>query len=103
MSIDLLDEDPRPLAQEARDLPRLRGDRPVDPSTLWRWHARGLRGVKLEIVRVGGTACTSKLALRRFFERVEAARQMAVAPPPAPSHHPTVADRAADELAALGI
>jgi hypothetical protein len=103
MSVNLLDEDPHSLAQEARDLPRVRANGPVDPSTLWRWHSRGLRGVKLEIIRIGGTACTSKAALRRFFERVEAARQKAVVPPPAHPQHPSAADRAADELAAFGI
>jgi hypothetical protein len=66
--IDVLLERTMPLAQAARRLPRLRGGRRVAPSTLWRWASAGLRGVRLEVVRVGGTCCTSEEALRRFFD-----------------------------------
>jgi hypothetical protein len=102
MSLDLLDEGALPLAQAARSLPSLRGGRPVDPSTLWRWSAKGLRGVRLEIVRVGGTACTSRAALRRFFAAVEAARYP-TAPTPGTPAPPSGADQAAKELATFGI
>jgi hypothetical protein len=37
---------------------------------LYRWAKRGLRGVKLETIRVGGTLCTSLEALQRFCERL---------------------------------
>jgi hypothetical protein len=103
MPVDPLSPDTLTLAQAARLLPSLRAGRPVDPSTLWRWASRGLHGVRLPIVRVGGTACTSREALRKFLADVEAARQKAVAPPPAPVQRPPAADRAADELAAFGI
>lgn len=44
--------------------------------TLWRWAKKGLNGpdgqkVHLEIVRVGGTNCTSIEALQRFFDRLQ--------------------------------
>jgi hypothetical protein len=70
MAIDLLSENPRPLSQEARDLPRLRGGKSVSPSTIWRWSRFGIRGVKLETIKIGGTTCTSAAALRRFFARL---------------------------------
>jgi hypothetical protein len=65
--INTLTETVVPFAEAARRLPRLRGDRPVNPATLWRWASSGLRGVVLETCRVGGTRCTSLEALSRFF------------------------------------
>jgi hypothetical protein len=70
MDIDPFSETPISFAEAARRLPRLRNGRPVSPATLWRWASHGLRGVRLETVRVGGTCCTSLEALRRFFERI---------------------------------
>ena len=35
--------------------------------TLHRWRLRGIRGVKLETIRIGGRTFTSKAALRRFI------------------------------------
>jgi hypothetical protein len=67
MAIDPLAEEVLSMSQAARRLPRLRADRPVSPSTLWRWATNGLRGTRLEIIRVGGTTCTSVEALGRFF------------------------------------
>ncbi len=37
---------------------------------VYRWASRGLRGVKLEWVQVGGRRYTSREALNRFFERL---------------------------------
>ena len=54
----------RLLRSAARDGERL------DFSTIYRWHLRGLRGVKLEGVRVGGTLCTTEAAIIRFIERM---------------------------------
>jgi hypothetical protein len=42
-------------------------------STLWRWSARGVRGVKLETCVVGGKRFTSHEALARFAARCSAA------------------------------
>ena len=42
-------------------------------STLHRWRLRGVRGVKLETVLVGGRRFTSHEALERFIERTTAA------------------------------
>ena len=39
-------------------------------STLYRWATAGCRGVVLESIQVGGTRCTSREALQRFFERL---------------------------------
>jgi hypothetical protein len=96
--IDPLADELFPLAQAAQRLPRLRGGRPVNPSTLWRWATSGLRGVKLEICRVGGVACTSAEALRRFFAELNG--RPANTPRPRPTDHDQRVER---ELDARGI
>jgi hypothetical protein len=67
MAIDPISEQLLSLSQAAKRLPHLRKDRPIAPSTLWRWASAGLRGVKLETVKVGGATCTSVEALSRFL------------------------------------
>lgn len=52
------------LSQLARRLPRRRMDRPVSPSTCHRWRSPGVRGVRLECVRIGGIWHTSLEAFR---------------------------------------
>ena len=84
MAIDPMSETVVPFAEAARHLPRLRAGRPVSPATLWRWSSHGLRGVRLETVRVGGTTCTSTEALSRFFARL-AGDPVCAASPPAPA------------------
>ena len=69
-SIDPLSEECLTLSQAAKRLPHLRGDRPVAPSTVWRWAQSGVRGVKLETVRIGNTMCTSVEALSRFLAAI---------------------------------
>lgn len=64
----LLAEDPRPLGEvPLLDWVPPRHGRRIHKSTLFRWGQRGLRGVVLETVQVGGTRCTSQSALWRFF------------------------------------
>lgn len=71
--IDPLTEETMPLGQAAKRVPRLRVGRNVHPSTLWRWATAGVKGVKLETVKVGATTCTSIEALGRFFAAVNGA------------------------------
>jgi len=72
---DLLNENSFSLAQAARRLPKVRGQKTPHPSTLFRWAIQGRRSrsgriIRLEIIRVGGTNCTSMEALNRFFDRL---------------------------------
>jgi hypothetical protein len=46
-----------------------------DPSTLWRWAHRGVRGVRLETILIGGRRYTSAEAMARFIERLSVAPQ----------------------------
>ena len=58
------------LTEAARSLPaRRRGKRP-HISCLYRWSTSGCRGVILETIQIGGTRCTSREALSRFFGRL---------------------------------
>lgn len=67
-----ISEDVRPLSDWAPRLPRRRQGRPVNPATLYRWANQGLNGVRLEVIRIGGTTCTSKSALQAFFNALTA-------------------------------
>jgi Protein of unknown function (DUF1580) len=51
-------------------LPRRRRGKRPHMATLYRWAQRGLRGVHLETIRVGGTLCTSVEAIQRFCDRL---------------------------------
>ena len=103
MPIDPFTEETFPFAVAARRLPRTRGDRPVSPATLWRWAAHGLRGVKLETVRVGGTTCTSVEALRRFFAALDASETASTLPAAIPQTALSQAERVDADLARMGI
>ena len=67
MRIDILSDDVLRLSEAAKILPRGRSGKKVHVSTLWRWSSRGIRGVKLETVRMGGLIYTSRKALQGFF------------------------------------
>ena len=47
-------------------LPARANGKRIHISAVYRWVQRGVRGVHLEIVRVGGTSYTSREALQRF-------------------------------------
>src|SRR5262249_20643300 len=72
--IDSASEDLLTLAQAADELPRRRRGRKTHVSTLFRWSTSGCRGVRLETIQVGGTRCTSREALQRFFEALTSSR-----------------------------
>jgi hypothetical protein len=63
------------LTEAAKRIAPIGGKSP-HPSTLWRWGLKGVRGVKLEILRIGGRIVTSMEAVERFSER------LAELPPP---------------------
>lgn len=75
MSIELSSEELRSLSAAANTLPR----RP-HVSTLWRWAQRGIRGIRLETILIGGRRYTSDEALDRFFTAATAAASGATPP-----------------------
>ena len=68
--IDLATENVMPLSEAARTLP----GRPA-VSSVWRWCQKGIAGVRLESLVVGGRRCVSTESLQRFAERVTAAKE----------------------------
>ncbi len=85
--MDIQDEEVFPLSEGAARLPRRRRGRKTHVASLRRWSKTGLRGVKLEVLRVGGVTCTSVEALQRFFDALTAING---APP---AHKPAGAPR----------
>lgn len=66
MAINIDNEEAMSLAEAAKSLPRVNGRRP-SLSTLWRWCRKGLKGVRLDYLRVGRKIVTSREAMNRFF------------------------------------
>ena len=66
--IDIAKEPLLTMAQAARLRPLGRNGRPTHPSTVYRWISHGLRGIRLEAIRLGGTTYTSREALQRFAD-----------------------------------
>ena len=62
--LDLLTEDLISLPEAARELP-------TNPhvSAIYRWCNRGIRGVRLESIKIGGKMFTSRQSLTRFIQR----------------------------------
>ena len=69
MPIDPLAGDLLTLAQAARLFPPRRRESRLATSTLWRWATRGVRGTRLDVVRVGGVTYTTAAAIREFIEQ----------------------------------
>jgi regulator of protease activity HflC (stomatin/prohibitin superfamily) len=67
MAIDLSAESLLTLRQAAKSLPGK-----LHVATLHRWRLRGVRGVKLESILVGGIRYTSEEALQRFADALTA-------------------------------
>jgi hypothetical protein len=57
------------FTEAAKRVPRINGRRP-HPSSFYRWATRGLKGAKLETLKVGGRLCTSLEAVERFFREL---------------------------------
>ncbi len=74
MTIDISREPLLTFAKATRYVPKRRLGRAVRPSTIWRWHKRGVvvdgNRVYLEAVRTPSGHATSVAALERFFGRL---------------------------------
>ncbi len=67
--IDTSIETPISLSDAAKLLPSRRAGKKTHPSTLYRWATHGYKDIRLEVIRIGATLCTSQEALQRFYER----------------------------------
>jgi hypothetical protein len=89
--IDLRAEQLITLEEAAALRPGGRGGRPTHRSTVYRWIGTGVRGVRLEGLRLGGRLYTSREALQRFADRLT---RSDAAPPPPQSMGPAARVRA---------
>jgi hypothetical protein len=98
---DLFDEGLVPLAAASKLLPKRRAGKATHRATLFRWAQVGVKGVRLEVVQVGGVKCTSRAALSRFFQRLTSGGDS----PPAhtKAQRKRRIERAERELASVGI
>ena len=97
---DPTQERPIPLSQ----VPKLKWlpNRP-HVATIFRWVQRGIRGYRLEVLRVGGTLCTSEARLLAFFERITNMSNSPVTTVTTSAARRRDADRVDRELDAAGI
>lgn len=64
----ILTEDSLPFSELVKEFPASR--RP-HVSSLYRWHKRGINGVQLEAIKIGGLHVSSKQALTRFLQATQ--------------------------------
>jgi hypothetical protein len=75
MEINAFEEEVLTFAQAAKILPRRRSGKKTHVCTLYRWATCGIKGIILETIKIGGTTCTSREALQRFFEALSEPRK----------------------------
>lgn len=85
------------LSEAARELP----NRP-HLATLFRWVNPGCRGVRLEVVKLGGKTLTSREALQRFADRLSGGEPAPMSPKQQADRTARVA-KARAELRARGV
>lgn len=66
MSIDITQETVIPFSKIPQWTEDNLGTR-VSPNTAHRWRLRGVRGIKLDTILIGGNRCTSVEKLQSFF------------------------------------
>jgi hypothetical protein len=69
--IDLTNEQLVPIRQVPARLPLRPNGKKLHISAVYRWINGGLKGVRLETTKVGGTTYTSLEALHRFADRLD--------------------------------
>lgn len=69
-----------PLSEVPKMLPLRPNGKRVHISACYRWAGRGVHGIKLEVIRIGGSTYTSREALARFAAALSAGTGNAHAP-----------------------
>ncbi len=91
------------FTEAAKGLPRRRGAKRPHVSTIYRWSSSGCKGVILESIQIGGTRCTSKEALARFFNALTFGEDDKCNPLQRSDRRQRAADDAMDELQREGL
>jgi hypothetical protein len=97
--IDIGNEELIPIRQVPSKLPARANGKQVHVTTVYRWINNGVRGVKLESLKVGGTTYTSAEALQRFAEALS--HPAALSTPPYSLARQREIERAAREVAEI--
>jgi hypothetical protein len=87
------------FVQAGDESPRRRRGRKIHVSCFYRWSTVGCRGIVLETIQIGGTRCTSREALQRFYERLSRPVQTGGGPGPIPAVRTIAQRRRASEAA----
>ena len=66
--IDVANESLITLGDTPKHLPRRPSGKTIHKSTAHRWASRGVRGIVLETIKIGGTIYTSKEAIQRWVK-----------------------------------
>jgi hypothetical protein len=106
MAIDLTSERLITPTEYTRMRPPGRNGRPMHVATAYRHIFPGVRGVRLEHVKIGGNTYTSVEAVQRFADRLTLASERAVEAAPAPRSpraRRRAVERAEAELSRLGV
>jgi hypothetical protein len=74
MAIDIFNEELLKLSKIPANLERRTSER-LNVSTVYRWINRGIAGIRLETILVGGCRYTSTQALNRFFTQSTLAKE----------------------------
>lgn len=80
--IDVQSEKLVPLADVPALLPPSRNGRRPHISVIYRWVQKGLHGIRLEALQLGGRRVTSREALSRFFQALSANAGLSNPDPP---------------------
>jgi hypothetical protein len=97
------------ISQASRRFPPYRENKPIAPSTVFRWMLNGVRlpdgsRVRLEAVRLGGRWLTSAPAIERFIARQTPSLETDSGPRSRSARTNTLAaEQAARELEQLGV
>jgi hypothetical protein len=91
------------LAEAAKHLPRRRAGKRPHVSCVYRWTTSGCKGIVLESLQIGGTRCTSREALTRFFNRLTQGDAPDVPPIRTAAQRQRAADSAIKELERAGV
>lgn len=63
------DQDLIPIGEVHKHLPMRPGGKRIHKSVVYRWALKGVRGVRLETLHIGGRVYTSLAALQQFTQR----------------------------------
>ena len=99
--IDLTQEELVPIRDVPKHLPPRPTGKRVHVSAVYRWLLRGIRGIRLESLKIGGTTYTSKEALQRFADQLSSPTHESSTTPATTLTRKRQIDRAAKQVEAI--